>query len=178
MKRAGDFLSAIIDENLLNKVKTYSGFFSTWAEITQNCGIAAAAGHSRVRELERGIIVVEADHPGWVQRLQTKARWILQDARRRFPELDIRGISFTLSKPEVQRAGPEPPLRKTAGDCSGAQEPVLAAVAAPAAVAMPTAPIAAAPGEDASWKRIEDDEFKGSLKRLEESIKEREKRRS
>jgi hypothetical protein len=158
MKRAGDFLSAIIDENLLKKVKTYSGVFSAWAEITQHCGIAAAAGYSRVRELEKGVIVVEADHPGWVQLLQTKARWILRDARRRFPELDIRGISFTLSKPDAQ-GGPAPG-EETAAERGNAPEPVLAAAT-----------------EDAGWERIEDDDFKDSLKRLEQSIKEREKRR-
>jgi hypothetical protein len=162
MKRAGDFLSAIIDENLLDKVKTYSGFFSAWAEITRHCGIAAAAGHSRVRELEKGVIVVEADHPGWVQLLQTKAQWLLQDARRRFPDLDIRGISFTLSKPDA----PGSPSPAAAPKAERAPEP--------------DTPPAPAPAEDARapWEHIEDSDFKDSLKRLEQSISEREKRKS
>jgi hypothetical protein len=168
MKRAGDFLSAIIDENLLDKVKTYSGFFSAWAEITRHCGIAAAAGHSRVRELEKGLILVEADHPGWVQLLQTKAQWLLQDARRRFPDLDIRGISFTLSKPDAQ--GSPAPAAEPAAERSGAP--------APDAPAGPTGAPAAAEDARAPWERIEDGDFKDSLKRLEQSINEREKRKS
>jgi hypothetical protein len=174
MKRAGDFLTAIIDADLLKKATTYSGFFSSWAEIAAGCGIAAVAGYSRVREFEKGIIVVEADHPGWIQLLQTKTQWILKDARRRFPDLDIRGISFTLSKPDAPPRADSPPK----ADAPGSPGPAVAERAAPEA----SPPENAAPGEKTPsggtpWERIEDGDFKTSLKRLERSIKEREKRK-
>jgi hypothetical protein len=168
MKRAGEYLTAIIDADLLKKAKTYSGFFSSWAAITQTCGIAAAAGYSRIRELEKGVLVVEADHPGWVQLLQAKAQGILTCARRRSPELDIRGISFTLSKPP----GRAPEEAEETG------EPVPGEEARPLArpLAVPEAGPKPGPASGAgTWERIAEGDFKDSLKRLEQSIKDRER---
>ncbi|MDR2376461.1 MAG: DUF721 domain-containing protein [Treponema sp.] len=161
MKRAGDYLAAIIDADLFKKARTYSGFFSSWAQICQNCGIAAAAGHTRIRDLEKGILVVEADHPGWVQILQTKAQWILNQTRRRFPELDIRGISLTLSKGEARGS----PQQENPGP---APQPVPKPKSRPKDSPVPRI-------DPDVWERIEDKDFKDSLKRLERSIREREK---
>jgi hypothetical protein len=161
MKRAGEYLAAIIDVDLFKKAKTYSGFFSSWAQICQNCGIAAAGGHTRIRDLQKGILVVEADHPGWVQILQTKAQWILNQTRRRFPELEIRGISLTLSKGEA-RDSPR------SGDPEPAAQPVPKPKSPPKDSPVPRI------GPDA-WERIENKDFRDSLKRLERSIREREK---
>jgi serine phosphatase RsbU (regulator of sigma subunit) len=56
--------------------------------------------HSKVRELERQRLVVETDHPGWIQILQYKQRQLLAAAQRRFPHLEINSISFVLMKKE------------------------------------------------------------------------------
>ncbi|MCL2244334.1 MAG: DUF721 domain-containing protein [Treponema sp.] len=98
MKTAGDILSALFDERFMQKAKGYSKLFDSWKDITEKNGIASAAGHSRIRELDRGILLVETDHPGWKQILQTKQSKILNDFRIRFPELDISGISLILGK--------------------------------------------------------------------------------
>jgi hypothetical protein len=162
MKRAGDFLAAIIDANLYSKAKAYSGFFSSWDQITQGCGIPAAAGHSRVRELERGILLVEADHPGWVQILQTKAPQIIGAARRRFPELDVRGVSFTLSKPRGGSPEEENPP-------SGIETP------AEREAVREHAEDKREEGRIKNWEQIGDPDLKDSLKQLERSLKDREK---
>ncbi|MDR2135698.1 MAG: DciA family protein [Treponema sp.] len=170
MKRAGDYLTAIIDADLFKKAKTFSGFFSSWAQVCQSCGIAAAAGHSRIRNLEKGILVVEADHPGWVQILQTKAEWILDSTRRRFPELDIRGISLTLSKGETPAPqGSSQPAPQTQPD------PQPAPQGGPQTVPPQGDPQQDRHAAPAAWDRIADEGFKASLKRLEQSIRERER---
>ncbi|MDR1970645.1 MAG: DciA family protein [Treponema sp.] len=184
MKKAGEYMAAIIDANLYSKVKAYSGFFSSWAQIAQSCGIAAAAGYSRIRELERGILMVEADHPGWVQLLQTKAQQLLSTAQRRFPELDIRGISFTLSRPGAAKPGeagaPQtgaPPGTLKGETEDGAVSPIPATGAPGPSGRGETA--AAQPEHRTkaqSWERIEDPALKDSLKRLEQNLKGREKR--
>ncbi|MCL2067823.1 MAG: DUF721 domain-containing protein [Treponema sp.] len=96
MKQAGEVLSVIFDERLMKKARGYSRFFDFWTEAVKNNGIAAAADHSRIKELDRGIMIIEADHPGWKQILQTKQGMLLNDFRRRFPELEISGISLML----------------------------------------------------------------------------------
>jgi hypothetical protein len=102
MKKAGDILSKIIDElkhtdeGFIAKAQGYSKFFDSWADITAKNGIASAADHSRIKDLERGIVLIEMDHPGWKQIIQTKQSKLLYDFRYRFPELDISGISLVL----------------------------------------------------------------------------------
>ncbi|GHV14430.1 hypothetical protein FACS189491_10740 [Spirochaetia bacterium] len=161
MKRAGELLSAFFDEGLIKKAQGYSNLFSAWQKITAKCGIAAAAAHSHIRELERCILLVEADHPGWVQMLQTKQHKLLADAQRRFPALSITGISFMLSRgspPEpVQGQMEEQPVTEAA-------EP---AEAAPRAVkADESSVIGADP-----FAKITDEGLRETLKRLERDLK-------
>ncbi|MCL2809047.1 MAG: DUF721 domain-containing protein [Treponema sp.] len=107
MKTAGDILSAIFDERFVKKARGYSKFFDSWIDITAKNGIAAAGDHSRIKDLDRGIIKIEMDHPGWKQIIQTKQSKLLNDFRMRFPELDISGISLILGKSEPQDNIPE-----------------------------------------------------------------------
>jgi hypothetical protein len=96
MKTAGEILSAIFDERLMKKAEEYSELFESWQDITIKNGIAAAADHSRIKDLDRGILLVEIDHPGWKQIIQTKQGKILNDIRSRFSDMDISGISLIL----------------------------------------------------------------------------------
>ncbi|MDR2103241.1 MAG: DUF721 domain-containing protein [Treponema sp.] len=157
MKKAGDLLSALFDERVMKKAQGYSALFSSWEEITRKQGIAAAAAHSRIAELERFVLLVEADHPGWVQLLQTKQRELLGAVQRRFPELTITGISFRLSRaPLGEGALPEP------------EEPALPDPGRETPAALPER----APEEDLAdiYARIDDEDFKATLKRLEQAV--------
>jgi len=101
MKTAGDVLSALFDEGFVKKATGFSKFFDSWADITAKNGIASAAAHSRIKELEKGIVLIEMDHPGWKQILQTKQSKLLNDFRIRFPDLNIVGISLMLGSGKV-----------------------------------------------------------------------------
>ena len=100
MKTVGDILSVIFDKQFVEKAQGYSKFFDSWTDITEKNGIASAAAHSRIKELDRGIVQIEIDHPGWKQILQTKQSKLLNDFRIRFPKLDILGISLILGQSE------------------------------------------------------------------------------
>jgi hypothetical protein len=156
VKTAGELLAAFFDSNLKEKAQGYSDLFSCWSIITEKNGIPAASAHSRIVELERAVLLIEADHPGWIQILQTKQAQLLKAVIRRFPDLEIRGISFRLSReplavPDVspQKSEPEPvdsesALTGTDTDVSPVQE-----------------------GNRDYFDRIEDDAFLETLKRLE-----------
>jgi hypothetical protein len=103
MNTAGNILSTLFDERFLEKARGYSKLYDSWAEITAKNGIAAAAAYSRIKDVDRGILLIETDHPGWKQILQTKQSQLLDDFRQRFPKLEIFGISLILSqgKPRV-----------------------------------------------------------------------------
>lgn len=114
MRKAGDVLTALFRDQFgpefLANARSSADLFSSWegiiAEVwprTADAGqkgedIPAAAVHSRVGELERGLLLVEADHPGWIQILQTKQGELLSAVQRKYPELDIRGMAFKLSR--------------------------------------------------------------------------------
>ena len=153
MKRAGEVLSAILDERMMIKARGYSSLFAFWAEAVQKNGIPAAADHSRIKELDRGILLIEADHPGWKQILQTKQNKLLNDFRRRFPDMDISGISLMLSRgePLAADATEAKSLEEEPNEYTAAQEHHGKA-------------------DIVGYDAIKDEGFKESLKRLEQSI--------
>jgi hypothetical protein len=164
MKRAGDVLSVLFDEGLMKKAQGYSKLFSCWKELAERHGIAAAAAHSRITGLDRGILWVEVDHPGWKQILQTKESRLLNDLRRRFPDLDISGISIFLGKGVPAQEAP-------AEDESVESEAILP----PGEDSTPDSdmPLPSETSEN-GYNAIKDEEFKKTLKRLEQSISEKE----
>jgi hypothetical protein len=161
MKSAGELLSSFFsdhfDGGIMEKARGFRDFFSSWASLLETCLIPQAADHSRIVELERHVALVEADHPGWVQILQTKQRELLEALQRRYPGLEIRGLAF-------RYAAALTPERRGGAVKTGV----------PAAEA-PHRPERAAPAvRDNPFERIDDKEFIASLKRLKQDIIERE----
>ena len=165
MRKAGDVLESLLKnqfgQDFSVKARQTAGLFSSWGEICAEAWSAdyAAASHSRIRDYEKGALLVEADHPGWVQLLLTKQQQLLAIARRHFPELDLRSISFCLSREPftfaekeapVQYAPPENerPEREREGERQSASP-------------------------QTEIKKSENEEYYDALKRFEASVKER-----
>jgi len=112
MRKAGEVISLLFKqrfgEEFMDNAKSSAELFNSWEKTVCQvwpCGenqinedIPAAAVHSRIKELEHGVLIVEADHPGWIQILQTKQAELLQAIQYKCPKLDIRGIAFRLSR--------------------------------------------------------------------------------
>ena len=116
MRKAGDIISAMFKEQFgeefMQNARATAGLFSSWTKIVIEAwgegdgklpgslpdSLPPAAGHSRIRELERGLLLIEADHPGWIQILQTKQKELLLAVKRRYPEMNVRNIAFRLSR--------------------------------------------------------------------------------
>ena len=134
MRKAGEIISELFRENFgLEFTETAHftvGLFSSWTRIVTEVwprsfsadekkadlgpqDIPVVAAHSRIRELERGVLLIEADHPGWIQILQTKQGELLFAVQKRYPQMDIRGITFRLSRAPFSPNGPEGPATKT-----------------------------------------------------------------
>lgn len=94
VKDVGSLLRAFFDEDKIRQGSQYVEFFSSWKSIVG----PREASHSRVAEIEKGILVIEAEHPGWIQLLQLRQTSILAAVQSRFPELGLRGIAFRLQK--------------------------------------------------------------------------------
>lgn len=119
MRKAGDIVTDLFREQFgpefMETARSTAGLFSSWKKIAaevwpsyavpdtgkKNEDIPAAAVHSQIKDLEKGVLLVEADHPGWIQILQTKQGELLSAVQRRYPELNIRGLAFRLSRAPV-----------------------------------------------------------------------------
>ncbi|MDR1319734.1 MAG: DUF721 domain-containing protein [Treponema sp.] len=169
MTRVGDLLGLILDEKIMNKAHEYSGLMKTWEALTKKHGIAAAAAHSRVVDLCKNVLFVDADHPGWIQILQTKEHKLLGDFQAAFPDLGISGIAFKLSKkpPGGAENGGEEEAPESGVDPGPAADTVDTAPAAdPVAIADP-----AGPDKFFIYDQIKDEGLREALKSLEQSIK-------
>lgn len=106
VKKASDLVASLISPRAAAEGKSWAGLFSAWG---QTAGERAAA-HSRILDVARGIVIVETDHPGWTQTLQLSQGRILEELKRRFPELGLRGISFRPFRgPFAPAPAPAPP---------------------------------------------------------------------
>ena len=81
MRKAGDILRDFLKERGWPTEDPYAPLFRGWE------GIAGPelGSRSRVVEVEDGVVVVEVDHPGWLQMLQLKKRVLLEAARKAVP---------------------------------------------------------------------------------------------
>ncbi len=107
----GSILSSFFEEKLSAKAGKVNEFFKSWRSIAGE----RLASHSRVAEVENGIVIVEADHPSWIQLLQMRQEEMLAAIERGWPELSVRGIAFRLRRDGPQRAAdaaPEAPPRR------------------------------------------------------------------
>jgi hypothetical protein len=93
IKDVSSLLSSFFDEDKLHRGERYSDFFSSWSSIVG----PRLAAHSRVADVDKGLLIVEAEHPGWIQLLQLRQSGIVEEAARRYPELGLKGIAFRLS---------------------------------------------------------------------------------
>jgi predicted nucleic acid-binding Zn ribbon protein len=90
VRKVGDVLRDFLKERGWPAEDPYAPLFRGWEGI---------AGHdlgsrSRVVEVEDGVIVVEVDHPGWLQMLQLRKRTLLAAAQKAVPRgriEDLRG---------------------------------------------------------------------------------------
>ena len=90
MKKAGDLVQKIL-ANLTDSSK-YLGIFREWKQIAGQ----DVAAHAVIRDIEQGYLLIDVDHPGWMQRLQLKEKAIMKKIRLNYPELDIKGIKLYL----------------------------------------------------------------------------------
>ena len=186
MRKAGDLISLFFDDidgKLMKKAKGYYSLSSSWAKITEANGIGMAAVHSRVRELDRNVLLVETDHSGWIQIFQTRQHKLLEDIRRRFPDLSINAISFRLSPGPLEGgSAPSVPSGGESGGGSAAADPLPAGTGTEGDTGVPaetdtgTGTDVLADTEAAPEKKlrgydvIEDGDLKERLRHLERSI--------
>jgi len=124
IRKAGDLLSEIFRDQFdpvdLKNGRIAAGLLTSWESTAIKAKIPNASDHSRIRDFDKGVVLIEAEHPGWVQLLQTKQNIILAIFQEKFPELGIQGVSFCLSRTPIATAAPGTPAVPAATEKSDA----------------------------------------------------------
>lgn len=169
MKKAGDILKTFFDRSVLAEGEKYLRFFGAWDQIIG----PDLSAHAKAVDIVHASVVVEVDHPGWLQLLQLRERTVLQSLHRRFPDLKISGMRYRLVDPghfsapgneNIDTSGQtsttpsereDDSMHDSSSSASRAQDP-------PAAT------------DDEALDGIHDDHLRDGLKRLGDAIRRRE----
>lgn len=156
MDKAGDILKSFLSQYHLGKGEKYVSLFAGWRGIVGE----DIASHTRLTDIRHGALLVEVDHPGWMQLLQMNQGPILKAVGKKYPELGIRLLHMRLVRDgafsEVSKDLPRPE-KKAAIPREAESVPVS------------ETPAAGNRGLD----HIQDEDLKKLLSRLGKSIREK-----
>ena len=101
----GSLFDNISPEKMNNAINFINGWKSIVSSIkstaNKNLGEYLVA-HTRVIDLKNGILLVETDHPGYIQTLQMYKAYILRGLKQKYPELEIKFLSFKLKGTDIK----------------------------------------------------------------------------
>ncbi len=104
IRKASELLASILPAESMDKTNMWSEFFRSWKFIAGE----RFCVHAKPVDVKNGIVIVEADHPGWIQLMQFEQNQMLKKFQNNFPELKLRGIAFKI-KNEAAEAKQKPP---------------------------------------------------------------------
>ena len=112
---AEEAVTGILERILLNQEGAGDGLrlINAWRSVVEslnpgpNAENAAnfgrnLASHSRIIEIKNGTLLVEADHPAWLQMLKIHQRYIVSCLSRRFPEMGLSSLAFRIRGSEAR----------------------------------------------------------------------------
>ena len=59
------------------------------------------AGNTRVIDLKNGVLLIETDHPGWIQYLKMYQKFIINGIKMNLPDLKITSLAFRVAGEKV-----------------------------------------------------------------------------
>jgi hypothetical protein len=100
LDKAGDVLKNLsIFENVnLKEANSYSKIFNSWESIVGK----KLAGYSRIKDLDKESLIVEADHPAIIQLLQLNYSENIYRLNLNYPDLNISDMRILLKNPEYK----------------------------------------------------------------------------
>lgn len=127
MRRAGDILRVFLDRSTADQAERYHKLFTGWQHVVGE----RIAAHSEIKDVHNGTVIVEVDHPGWIQMIQIKEAQIVSMLRGRYPELAIHGLRLQLPWKQSSAKGREIPVARQA-DRPESDEPATETTEQPA----------------------------------------------
>lgn len=129
--RASDIVTDVFDSVEHNSLDTANMVVSTWYTIISRIRSSGENGHmagqnlcdhTRVVDLKNGNLLIETDHPGWIQLLKLHNRYIITGLQKYCPSLHIRIVSYRLAGSGVRLHGDK--SRRPAADRKEVQQEI------------------------------------------------------
>ncbi|RKX74059.1 MAG: hypothetical protein DRP87_17715 [Spirochaetes bacterium] len=99
MEKAGDILKRFFQKSNIDFSSNFYSFFRSWSHIAGE----DLSAHSDVVDINNNTVIVEVDHPGWMQMLQMNQKSLLREIKKMYPELHIKEIRFRLRVKEKEK---------------------------------------------------------------------------
>jgi predicted nucleic acid-binding Zn ribbon protein len=94
MRKVGDLLKEYLRDKGWLESNPYDPLFRQWEKIAGK----AVSDHARLIDVRDGILLVEVDHPGWLQMLQLRKEALLKAARAAAPLAALEGIKVRVGQ--------------------------------------------------------------------------------
>jgi predicted nucleic acid-binding Zn ribbon protein len=88
MIKIGDLLKEYMRERGWLEGNPYEPLFREWERIAGK----SLAEHARLVDVQNKTLLIEVDHPGWLQMLQLRKKGLLEAARRTAPQVSLEDI--------------------------------------------------------------------------------------
>lgn len=88
VKKVSELVTALFSNLDSGEMKQANSFIRSWKEIVGE----KIGAHSKILDVDRGMIIVEVDHPGWSQQLLFRKKQILDGLSRNYPDLCIKNM--------------------------------------------------------------------------------------
>ncbi|GHV83603.1 hypothetical protein AGMMS50212_09430 [Spirochaetia bacterium] len=186
--KVGDILAKVFDNNVQQTLRTHSRIYKSWDQIIceaflgknyeYNSEYESAlpllqreareknrvyagklSDHSKIKDIKNKVLLVEADHSGWIQILQSKQDKILKIVKKEYKDIEINGIGLVLSKEKI--AAENEALKPEIENSNGKEKTHFDDTDDNT--------------NDARYEKIKDEKLKNILKRLEKQTLELEK---
>ena len=93
-----DMITATFSSIEKSEIEKNNKLFNAWKQI-----ITSIRGngqniyeHTSIVDVKNGILLLETDHPGWIQLLQMNSRFIVKGLKMYAPELNVSSLSYRL----------------------------------------------------------------------------------
>jgi predicted nucleic acid-binding Zn ribbon protein len=94
VKRIGDLVRQFLEDRGWEAGDPYSPLFTGWKQVVGE----PLARHSHLAEVEDGVLIVDVDHPGWLQMLSMRRQAVLEAARKAAPRARIEALRGRIAR--------------------------------------------------------------------------------
>lgn len=103
IRKIGDLMRALLPENAQQAIQQWLPIVNSWEEVVGS-GLAC---HSRPKELRKGVLLVDVDHPAWMSEFLLNREVILESLKSRHRQFAIEAIKLRLVRDLRQPPPPE-----------------------------------------------------------------------